>query len=134
MASFAEDVQAILNVDVLPKLRPRLPEFTSVAERLFAAFDATVDGMGDWAWRPVTTRGSTFAEATIRRGVHVWRGIHTGTKGIGARGTSLLTQGQARLSRLRHRGDSSSAPAERAPRLRFWASRKTSHGEDHVGS
>jgi hypothetical protein len=69
MSSFAQDVRAILKADVLPKLRLRLPEFTSVAGLLTAMFRATVVGMGDWVWRPVTTRGSTSADATIRRSV-----------------------------------------------------------------
>jgi uncharacterized membrane protein YcjF (UPF0283 family) len=134
MSSFAQDVQAILKADVLPKLRPRLPDFKSVTERLSAAFEATVEGMGDWVWRPVTTRGSTFAEATIRTSVHAWRGIHTGTKGIGTRSKSLLTQGQARLFRLRNREDSLSAPAAGASRRRFWGLRKKAPGQDHASS
>ena len=53
MSRFARDVKAILNEEVLPKLRPRFPALGGASEKLSAAFDATVDGMSDWIWRPI---------------------------------------------------------------------------------
>lgn len=132
MSRFAHDVQAILKVDILPKLRPRLPEFKSVADRLSAAFDATIEGMGGWVWRPVTTRGSTFAAATVRRSAKTWEGFQIGAKGIGTRSKSLLAEGVARLSRLRGRAGSY-ATREGVRRLRLWAFRKKSDEDDRVG-
>ncbi len=129
MSRFAHDVQAILKTDILPKLRPRLPEFKSVADRLSAAFDATIESMGGWIWRPVTTRGSTFAAATVRRSAKTWGGIQTGAKGIGTRGKSLLRAGAARVATL---GNRVGAYAKRggARRLRFWTPREKPDGEE----
>jgi len=64
MSRFAGDVKEIFRTDVLPKLRPRLPNLTGVWDKISAAFDTAVDGMSEWTWRPVTTRSSAFAAAT----------------------------------------------------------------------
>lgn len=98
MSGFATDVKDIFKAEVLPRLRPRVPDFAALTDRLSVAFDAAVDGMGNWVWRPVTTRGSRFAAATIRGSASAWRGMRTGSQGIGKRSKLLFERGRARLS------------------------------------
>lgn len=83
MPRFAKDVKSIFSTDILPKLRPRMPDFRSVSDRISTAFDAALNNMGVWVWRPVTTRGSAFAAATLRGGASAWHGLRTGTRGVG---------------------------------------------------
>jgi putative membrane protein len=71
MSRFARDVKSILTSEVLPRVRPRFAVLAGVSDTLAAAFDATVDGMSDWIWRP------------IRRG----------TRSLGRRTRSLLRSG-----------------------------------------
>lgn len=103
MSRFAGDVKEIFRADILPKLRPRLLDFAGAWDRISTAFDAAVDGMSDWTWRPVTTRGSAFAAATLRSSGAAWRGIRSGTKGIGDRSKSFFLEGKARLTGSRNR-------------------------------
>lgn len=102
MSRFAGDVKEIFRTDVLPKLRPRLPNLIGVWDKISAAFDTAVDSMSDWTWRPVTTRSSAFAAATLRGSSAAWRGIRSGTKGIGDRSKSFLLEGKARLTGARN--------------------------------
>ncbi|MHC1727040.1 MAG: YcjF family protein [Syntrophobacteraceae bacterium] len=95
MSSFAKDVKSIFSAEVLPKLRPRVPDFTSVPERISSAFDSAVDGMGNWVWRPVKNGGSRMAAATIRGSTDAWRKVQSGTGHISRRGKSLLGLGSA---------------------------------------
>jgi uncharacterized membrane protein YcjF (UPF0283 family) len=83
MPRFAKDVKAIFSAEVLPRLRPRMPDFKYVSDRISAAFDSALNNMGAWVWRPVTTRGAAFAATTLRGGASAWRGIQSGTRGVG---------------------------------------------------
>lgn len=85
MPQFARDLKAIVSSDVLPKLLPRMPDSKSVSDRVLMAFDATINGMGAWVWRPVATRGSAFASATVRGGASAWHGLRSGTQGMAKR-------------------------------------------------
>jgi uncharacterized membrane protein YcjF (UPF0283 family) len=69
MSRFARDVKTILSEEVLPKLRPRFPALGGASEKLSAAFDASVDGMSDWIWRPIQkgTRGLRDRTSSLLR-------------------------------------------------------------------
>jgi hypothetical protein len=70
MGLFARDVKGILNAEVLPRLRPRLPALGGLSDTLSAAFDATVEGMSDWIWRPIRrgTRSLRHRTRSLLRG------------------------------------------------------------------
>jgi hypothetical protein len=70
MGRFARDVKSLLNADVLPRLRARFPALGGVGDTLSAAFDASVDGMSDWIWRPIRrgTRSLRHRTRSLLRG------------------------------------------------------------------
>lgn len=95
MPRFAKDVKAIFSADVLPKLRPRMPDVSGTSDRISAALDAALNNMGEWMWRPVATRGAAFAASTVQGGAAAWRGVRSSTRAFG-RWLSVLNPRQPR--------------------------------------
>ena len=95
MPRFARDVKEIFSVDVLPLLRPRVPDFSSASEKIGAAFEAALGSMDAWVWRPVATAGTGVASATVRRGASAWRGARSGIAGA----AGIVGRGSVRVWR-----------------------------------
>lgn len=126
MSSFARDVKSIFHSEVLPKLRPRVPDFASVPERISSAFDSAVESMGNWVWRPVKNGGTRIATATVRGGSDAWRKVQSGTCRIGERSRSLFRREKSQEKKSCQCGasqasvDESSQAHARSFRWKFW--------------
>lgn len=82
MSRFARDVKTIFQADVLPKLRPRLPDAMIVADKFSAAFDGVAESINDWIWRPASKTSSAFATTSLRGGTAVWHGMRSRARSI----------------------------------------------------
>ena len=80
MPRFIKDLREIVRVDILPRLQPRIADLKPVSGQIVGAFDAALEGMNSWIWRPLADGGSAIATETARRGASAWSALR---KGIG---------------------------------------------------
>jgi uncharacterized membrane protein YcjF (UPF0283 family) len=99
MSSFVIDVKNIFQADLIPRIRPRLPEVTAVTEKVSKAFDSTAESMDQWIWSPVTKQSQALASATLRGSSTVLNGISSKSKTISQLSKSFFIKGKSLLGK-----------------------------------
>ena len=101
MSRFVGDVKSILISDVVPKIKPRFPNVTSISDKISTALDSTAENMSGWLWRPISKGGGAVAYATARGGSATLDFMGSGVKRVNQGVISVISGIRKKVTRTK---------------------------------